>query len=76
MVPQLLWGFKEDMQCDGCPESALLVGSNDMLRNVLDAATSLLGIGVVAIVLVILPAAGRGDLAAAACWRRSCGPAS
>ena len=54
MVPQLLWGFKEDMQCDGCPESALLVGSNDTLRNVLDAATSLLGIGVVAVVLVIL----------------------
>ena len=53
-LPGLLWGFSEDMQCDGCPESALLVGSNDGLRDALNVVISILGVLVVATVLVIL----------------------
>jgi signal transduction histidine kinase len=53
-LPQLLWGWGPDMECDGCPESALLAGSNDSLRDALNAITSSLGVLIVAAVLVIL----------------------
>jgi signal transduction histidine kinase len=53
-LPQLLWGFDPDMECDGCPPSALLIEHNDTLRDVFNAITSAIGVAVVAAVLVIL----------------------
>ena len=53
-LPQLLWGFNPNMECDGCPESALLIENDDTLRDVFNAITSVIGVAVVAIVLVIL----------------------
>jgi signal transduction histidine kinase len=53
-LPHLLWGFSPAMQCDGCPESALLIERNDTLRDVFNAITSVLGVAIVAVVLVIL----------------------
>jgi signal transduction histidine kinase len=42
------------MPCDGCPPSALLIEHNDTLRDVFNVATSVLGVAITAIVLVIL----------------------
>ena len=55
-LPQLLWGFTDRMQesCPDCPESALLIERNDTLRDVLNAVTSVIGVAIVAVVLVIL----------------------
>ncbi len=55
-LPQLLWGFSDRMQesCPDCPQSALLIEQNDTLRDVLNAATSVIGVAIVAVVLVIL----------------------
>jgi signal transduction histidine kinase len=55
-LPQLLWGFTDRMQdsCPDCPESALLIESNDTLRDVLNAVVSVVGVAIVAVVLVIL----------------------
>ena len=53
-LPQLLWGFSPDMPCDGCPESALLIERNDGLRDLFNGITSVLGVAIVAVVLVIL----------------------
>ena len=53
-LPQLLWGFSPDMPCDGCPESALLIEHNDNLRDIFNGITSVLGVAIVAVVLVIL----------------------
>jgi signal transduction histidine kinase len=55
-VPQLLWGFTERMRdaCPDCPESALLIERNDTLRDVFNAMTSVIGVAIVAVVLVIL----------------------
>jgi signal transduction histidine kinase len=55
-LPQLLWGFTDRMQesCPDCPESALLIETNDTLRDVFNAFTSIIGVGLVAVVLVIL----------------------
>ncbi len=53
-LPQLLWGFSPDMPCDGCPESALLIERNDDLRDLFNGVTSVLGVAIVAVVLVIL----------------------
>jgi signal transduction histidine kinase len=53
-LPQLLWGFSPDMPCDGCPESALLIEHNDNLRAIFNGVTSVLGVAIVAVVLVIL----------------------
>jgi signal transduction histidine kinase len=54
MLPQLLWGFAPGMNCDDCPPSALLIEDNDTLRDVFNAVTSVLGVLLVAVVLVIL----------------------
>jgi signal transduction histidine kinase len=55
-LPQLLWGFTDRMtdSCPDCPESALLIESNDTLRDVFNALTSIIGVALVAAVLVIL----------------------
>ncbi len=53
-LPQLLWGFSPDMPCDGCPESALLIERNDDLRDLFNGVTSVFGVAIVAVVLVIL----------------------
>jgi len=53
-LPQLLWGFNPNMKCDGCPESALLIENDATMRDVGNAITSVIGVAVVAIVLVIL----------------------
>jgi signal transduction histidine kinase len=55
-VPQLLWGFTERMSdsCPDCPESALLIDTNDTLRDVFNALTSAIGVALAATVLVIL----------------------
>jgi signal transduction histidine kinase len=53
-LPQLLWGFSPDMPCDGCPESALLIERNGDLRDFFNGVTSMLGVAIVAVVLVIL----------------------
>jgi signal transduction histidine kinase len=53
-LPQLLWGFSPDMPCDGCPESALLIEHNDNLRAIFNGVTSVLGVAIVGVVLVIL----------------------
>jgi signal transduction histidine kinase len=55
-LPQLLWGFTDRMNesCPDCPESALLIERNDTLRDVFNALTSVIGVVLVAIILVIL----------------------
>ena len=55
-LPQLLWGFTDRMEesCPDCPESALLIEPNDSLRDVFNAVTSVIGVAIVAVVLVIL----------------------
>ena len=53
-LPQLLWGFSPDMPCDGCPQSGLLIERNDDLRDLFNGITSVLGVAIVAVVLVIL----------------------
>jgi signal transduction histidine kinase len=55
-LPQLLWGFTERMtdSCPDCPESALLVERNDTLRDVFNGVTSIMGVALVVVVLVIL----------------------
>jgi signal transduction histidine kinase len=70
-LPQLLWGFDADMQCDGCPPSALLIDDDDTLRDVFNGITSAIGVAVVAIVLVILVRRWR---AATAPQRRALAP--
>jgi signal transduction histidine kinase len=72
-LPQLLWGFSERWAdaCEGCPASALFIGSNDGLRDALTAAVSLAGVAVVAAVLVELIRRWR---AASAPQRRSMAP--
>ena len=55
-LPQLLWGFTDRMgeSCPDCPESALLIETNDTLRDVFNAVTSIIGVALVAVILVIL----------------------
>ena len=53
-LPQLLWGFNPNMECDGCPPSALLIENDATLRDIGNAITSVTGVAVVAVVLVIL----------------------
>jgi signal transduction histidine kinase len=53
-LPQLLWGFSPDMQCDGCPPSAILIENNETLRDVFNTIAAVLGVLIVAVVLVIL----------------------
>ncbi len=53
-LPQLLWGFGPNMECDGCPPSALLIENNATLRDIGNGITSVIGVAVVAVVLVIL----------------------
>ena len=53
-LPQLLWGFSEEMRCDACPPSALLIEHVATLRDVFNGLTSAVGIAVVAVVLAIL----------------------
>jgi signal transduction histidine kinase len=54
MLPQLLWSFAPGMQCDGCPDSAIFIERHATLRDVLDTLTSVIGVLLVAVVLVIL----------------------
>jgi signal transduction histidine kinase len=53
-LPQLLWGFNEGMDCEGCPPSALLIEQNETLRTVGTAVVSAIGVGIVAVILAIL----------------------
>jgi signal transduction histidine kinase len=55
-MPQLLFGFNERMieNCPDCPESALLIERNETLSEVLNAATSVMAIALVAVVLSVL----------------------
>jgi signal transduction histidine kinase len=55
-LPQLLWGFTDRTAegCQGCPESALLIETNDSLRDIGNAITSVIGVALVAVVLAIL----------------------
>ena len=61
-LPQLLWGFTDRMteSCPDCPESALLIETNDTLRDVFNGLTSVIGVVLVAVVLVILLRRWRG----------------
>jgi signal transduction histidine kinase len=55
-LPQLLWGFTDRMEesCPDCPPSALLIEPSDSLRDLFNAITSIIGVAVVGVVLVIL----------------------
>jgi signal transduction histidine kinase len=53
-LPQLLWGFTPSMPCDGCPESALLIEKDATLRDLFNTLTSILGVVLTAILLVVL----------------------
>ena len=55
-LPQLLWGFTDRMgdSCPDCPESALLIETNDTLRDVFNGIASIIGVALVAVILVIL----------------------
>jgi signal transduction histidine kinase len=53
-LPQLLWGFAPGMECDGCPPSALLISDDATLRDLFNTIAAVLGVGIVAVVLVIL----------------------
>jgi signal transduction histidine kinase len=55
-LPQLLWGFTDRMgdSCPDCPESALLIETNDTLRDVFNGIASIIGVVLVAVILVVL----------------------